>query len=188
MTDGDVTAGLSGGGAGPTGGGASGAAAGSGSGAGAAASGAAAGSEGGAVASKAAAGSQGGAAASGTAAGDDALARSLAIAVLAVPGVLQTYDARHVVAAVVADAATALRAGLGAGLPVIAPAPLTASSPIAVSRGSAGLSVTVKIAVSEERPAAATCRDVYAVVADAVAALPDGGDLDTISVQISRIG
>ena len=104
------------------------------------------------------------------------------------PGVLQTYDARPVVAAVVADAATALRAGIGAGLPVIAPAPLTASSPIAVSRGTAGLSVIVKIAVSEQRPAAATCRDVYAVVADAIAALPDGGDIDTISVQISRIG
>ncbi|NQX35349.1 hypothetical protein [Herbiconiux sp. VKM Ac-2851] len=126
--------------------------------------------------------------ADGAAASDDELARLLGVAVLGVPGVLQTYDARPVVAAVVADAATALRAGIGAGLPVIAPAPLTASSPIAVSRGATGLSVTVKIAVSEQRPAAATCRDVYAVVADAVAALPDGGDLDTISVQISRIG
>ncbi|MCS5713907.1 hypothetical protein NVV95_05015 [Herbiconiux sp. CPCC 205716] len=119
---------------------------------------------------------------------DDELARSLAIAVLGVPGVLQTYDARPVVAAVVADAASALRTGLGAGLPLVKPVPLTPSSPIAVSRGAAGLSVTVKIAVSEERPAAATCRDVYAVVADAVAALPEGGDVDTISVQISRIG
>ena len=126
--------------------------------------------------------------ADGAAASDDELARLLGVAVLGVPGVLQTYDARPVVAAVVADAATALRAGIGAGLPVIAPAPLTASSPIAVSRGTAGLSVIVKIAVSEQRPAAATCRDVYAVVADAIAALPDGGDIDTISVQISRIG
>jgi hypothetical protein len=127
--------------------------------------------------------------ADGAVASDDELARLLGVAVLGVPGVLQTYDARPVVAAVVADAATALRAGIGAGLPVIAPAPLTPSSPIAVSRGTAGLSVTVKIAVSEQRPAAATCRDVYAVVAEAVAALPDGGgDLDTISVQISRIG
>jgi hypothetical protein len=126
--------------------------------------------------------------ADGAAATDDELARLLGVAVLGVPGVLQTYDARPVVAAVVADAATALRAGIGAGLPVIAPAPLTASSPIAVSRGTAGLSVIVKIAVSEQRPAAATCRDVYAVVADAIAALPDGGDIDTISVQISRIG
>lgn len=126
--------------------------------------------------------------ADGAAANDDELARLLGVAVLGVPGVLQTYDARPVVAAVVADAATALRAGVGAGLPVIAPAPLTASSPIAVSRGAAGLSVIVKIAVSEQRPAAATCRDVYAVVAETVAALPAGGDIDTISVQISRIG
>lgn len=119
---------------------------------------------------------------------DEELARKLGLAVLAVPGVLQAYDARPVLAAVVADAATALKAGLGAALPLAAADAPLAASPVAIGRGDDGLTVSVKIAVSESRPAADTCRDVYAVLAEALAAEPRGDEVESVSVQISRIG
>ena len=142
---------------------------------------------------------------------DDDLTAALGAAVLAVPGVLRTYDARPVLVAVVSDAATALRSGIAAVVPAVlptrspgsvdpvpdaagpgapaspAPAPAPAT-PVVIGHTADGLTVSVSIGVSEERPAAATCRDVYAAVAEALAAQPADEPLDSVSVQISHIG
>ncbi|MFB2555480.1 hypothetical protein [Herbiconiux liangxiaofengii] len=140
---------------------------------------------------------------------DDELTATLGAAVLEVPGVLRTYDARPVLVAVVSDAATALRSGIAAVVPAVLPtrspgsadpvpdaaSPGTPASPapspatpVVIGHTADGLTVTVSIGVSEERPAAATCRDVYSAVAEALAAQPVDEPLDSVSVQISHIG
>jgi enoyl-CoA hydratase/carnithine racemase len=118
---------------------------------------------------------------------DDELAAELTGIVLRVPGVLQAYDARPALTAAVTDAAAALRAGLASRLPLVPAVPAVSAAPVAVGRSAGALVVTVTIAVSGTRPAAETCREVYEVLAEALAARPEGEGA-TVSVQVARIG
>lgn len=110
---------------------------------------------------------------------DPELARELNAAVLAVDCVLQTYDTAPPVVAVVAGAAAA----------VLGTAPV---QPITIGRSAEGVTVTARIAVSEQRPAAETCREVYAVLIDRLdlwaAGHPDEPPVASVSVEVSRIG
>ena len=106
------------------------------------------------------------------------LARELDAVVLAVDGVLQSYDARPAALAAVRDAASAL-------LRVERP------EPVAVRRSAEGISVSVSIAVTDARPAADTCRDVYAAVVQRLeqeAGATGAAGIGTVSVQVGRIG
>ena len=77
-------------------------------------------------------------------------------------------------AAIAAVAATVVRADL--------------PEPIGITRSADGLTVVVKIAVSESRPAADTCRDVYTAVVEQLERTPGAGEVAGVRVEVSRIG
>lgn len=138
---------------------------------------------------------------------DDELAAELAAAVLRVPGVLHAYDARPALGAAVSDAAAALRSGVQALVPKLLPGAGSAAAaadapeqsaagpqihvatavPVVIGHTADGLTVSVSIGVSELRPAAATCRDVYAVLTETLGARAED-DVASVTVLISRIG
>ncbi|QJU54800.1 hypothetical protein SCB71_17075 [Herbiconiux sp. KACC 21604] len=107
--------------------------------------------------------------------GDAELAREIDAAVLAVPGVLQTYDGRSTVGAVLAGAAAVLRK---------TDAPL----PVMLRRTGDTVSVSVRIAVGGGRLAADTCREVYSVVSELAAARLGEATVVDVSVEVARIG
>ncbi len=122
------------------------------------------------------------------------LAAELDAVVRAVPGVLQTYPARPALLAAVTQAAS-----------VVLRTPV--APPVAVSHDTDGVSVRVTIAVSDQRPAAETCRAVHDAVVAHLAELaaragrpvPSAGDpsadadadadsIARVTVEVARIG
>ena len=113
---------------------------------------------------------------------DAELAALLDAAVLAVPGVLQSYDTRPaLVAAATGAAAVALR-----GVGLVGPGPAAGVSPVQVSQSADGVSVRVSIAVSDSRAAAETCRDAYEAVVSLLASA--GLGVADLAVEVARIG
>lgn len=111
------------------------------------------------------------------AAGSDAgdLASSLNRLLREIDGVTDLYDARPAPLAAVASVATRL-------------ARRNEPAPVVVASSSEGLTVSVSLAVSENHPAADTCRRVFDVVHDFVAAHAPEDTLRMVRIRVSRIG
>lgn len=103
------------------------------------------------------------------------LAREIDQAVRAVAGVLQSYDTHSSVVAVASGTVAAVTGR-------------TAPVPVTVRRAGTGIEVLVRIAVSHARPAAETCREVYAVVAALAESRVPADVSVSVSVEVSRIG
>ncbi|MFC5930553.1 hypothetical protein D6T64_16860 [Cryobacterium melibiosiphilum] len=92
-----------------------------------------------------------------------------------VDGVTDLYDARPTALAAVTAVATRLT-----GRPPV--------EPVVVASSREGLTVSVSLAVSENLPAADTCRRVFDVVHDFVAAHAPEDTLRAVRIRVSRIG
>lgn len=103
------------------------------------------------------------------------LEHNLSRLVREVDGVVHLYDARPKPVAAVTAIATRITGH-------------TDSEPVVVSSTDDGLTVSVSLAVSESQPAAVTCRRVFDVVHDFVAAQAPEDTLRAVRIRVSRIG
>ncbi|TFD47821.1 hypothetical protein E3T55_14815 [Cryobacterium frigoriphilum] len=103
------------------------------------------------------------------------LVENLGRIVREIDGVTDLYDARPTPVAAVTSVAMRLT---GRGAP----------EPVVVSSSGDGLTIWVSLAVSENHPAADTCRRVFDVVHDFVAAHVPEDTLRTVRIRVSRIG
>lgn len=102
------------------------------------------------------------------------LSEQLTDLVRSIDGVVQVYDARPTVLAAAADlVATVI------GQPV--------GQPITVGNSQGGVSVAVSVAITDASPAADVCRRILEAVSAHLGSDPDGGTVDRVTIQVSRV-
>ncbi|MFP7761972.1 hypothetical protein [Marisediminicola sp. LYQ134] len=102
------------------------------------------------------------------------LAADLTAVVGAVEGVEHVYDARPAVTAIVGT--------------VVAAVVRREDSPVVVGEREGVMTVAVRIAAADSRPASATCRAVFDAVSDHLSGAFGSGLAVEITVEIGRIG